>query len=240
MRNVLSFLGTVILLLATEMLTALYQPALAETILVSEDFASDPLIDAIEAAAPGDTIRVAAGEYTAGISIEKPLTLIGAGADRTRVYDLFGAPSGEVFGIEVEEVTIEGFHLSGCNTKRIGCSAVACLDCSATLRHNIISGGQSAVWILGDSRLTINYNEFRFGYGIGDGYGIESYDNPNTVDARFNWWGTTDGDEIKERIASNMREVEYRPWLQDPGDIFNELPTLISTVSWGRLKRKGH
>ena len=106
------------------------------------------------------------------------------------------------------------------------------------LRHNIISGGQSAIWILGGSRLTINYNEFRFGYGVGDGYGIESYDNPNTVDARFNWWGTTDTDEIEERIASNRGKVEYHPWLQEPGDIFNELPTLISTVSWGWLKRK--
>ena len=115
------------------------QPAAAETILVSEDSTSDTLIEAIEAAAAGDTIRVAAGEYTAaGITIDKPLTLIGAGADRTQVYDLFGAPSGEVHVIDAEEATIEGFHLSGCNTKRIGCSAVACIDCSATLRHNII------------------------------------------------------------------------------------------------------
>ena len=210
-------------------LIVLWEPAAAETILVSED-----LIDAIEAATAGDTIRVAAGEYTAGISIEKPLTLIGAGADRTSISD----PVGGVLGVMTEGVTIEGFHLSGCHDRRVGCSAVACIDCSATLRHNIISGGQSAVWILGDSRVTINYNELRFGYGVGDGYGIESYDNSNAVDARFNWWGTTDTDEIEERIASNRGKVEYHPWLEEPGDIFNELPTLISTVSWGWIKRK--
>ena len=70
-------------------LIVLWVPAAAETILVSED-----LIDAIEAAAAGDTIRVAAGEYTAGISIDKPLTLIGAGADRTRI----SGPVGGVLG----------------------------------------------------------------------------------------------------------------------------------------------
>ena len=32
----------------------------------------------------------------------------------------------------------------------------------------------------------------------------------------------------------------HRPWLQELGDILNELPTLISAVIWGRLKRKGH
>ena len=217
-------------------LTAFWQSASAETILVSEDLASDPLIDAIEAAAAGDTIRVAAGEYTAGISIEKPLTLIGAGADRT----LISGPVGGVLGVMTEGVIIEGFHLSGCHDRRVGCSAISCIDCSATLRHNIIDGGQSSVWILGDSRLTINYNEFRFGYGVGDGYGIESFDNPNTIDARFNWWGTIDTDEIEKRIVSNRGTVEYRPWLQELGDIFNELSTLISTVSWGQLKRKGN
>ena len=65
-------------------LPVLYQPAAAETILVSEDSPGGPLFDwplwhAIDAASPGDTIRVAAGEYMGGLRIDKPLTLLGAG-----------------------------------------------------------------------------------------------------------------------------------------------------------------
>ena len=177
-------------------LTAFWQSASAETILVSEDLASDPLIDAIEAAAAGDTIRVAAGEYTAGISIEKPLTLIGAGADRTRVYAPFG-----VFSIKAIGVTIEGFHLSGNLHGRSLTTSVSCHSCSATLRHNIIDGDHFAVSVLGNSKLRVNYNELR------GNVGIKSLDNPNTIDARFNWWGTESQKEIQTKIASHKKSL---------------------------------
>ena len=45
---------------------------------------------------------------------------------------------------------------------------------------------------------------------------------------------------MKPLFRDAPAQHHHRPWLQDLGDIFNELPTLISTVSWGRLKRKGH
>ena len=162
-------------------LTALHQPAAAETILVSEDSPSGPLFEwplwhAIDAASPGDTIRVAAGEYMGGLRIDKPLTLLGAGADSTIVFeDYTGYTS--VFVITAEAVTIEGFYLLSRYS-----DAVACRGCSAMLRHNIIEG-RSPIWITGDSRLTINYNELR--------HGIELRYNSHPVDARFNWWGTT-------------------------------------------------
>ena len=227
-------------------LPVLYQPAAAETILVSEDSPSgpfgDPLEHAVGAASPGDTIRVAAGWYSVGLHfhIDKPLTLLGAGADSTIVYE--GSGLGGPLSIEAEAVTIEGFHLEGCWGRTVGCSAVACHSCSATLRHNTIWGGQSAIRIAGDSRITINYNELHFAY-----YGIESIYNPHPVDARFNWWaqynslGTTDEDEIKKQIYSNKGKIEYRPWLHSPDAvfIFTKTSTLISTSSWGWLKRKG-
>ena len=227
-------------------LTALHQPAAAETILVSEDSPGgpfgEPLWHAIDAAAPGDTIHVAAGWYVGGLHIDKPLTLLGAGADSTIVSDWTGF--GDAFGIRAEAVTIEGFYLSGCGDKNVGCSAVNCFGCSATLRHNIIWGGQSSIWIAGDSRITINYNELRH-----VNYGVESINNPHPVDARFNWWGTTDEDgnwwgttdedEIKKRMYSNRGKIEYRPWLHSPDAVFTKTSTLISTISWGWLKRKG-
>ena len=210
-------------------LTALYQPAAAEMVLVSEDSPGGPLDwplwVAIDAASPGDTIRVAAGRYRGGLRIDKPLTLLGAGPHSTIVSGT------SVFGIRAEAVTIEGFHLSGCGEKNVGCSAVSCFGCSAVLRHNIIEGGQSSIWIDGDSRLTINYNELRVG--------IESLYNPHSVDAQFNWWETTDEDEIKKVIYSNKGKIEYRPWLHSPDAVFTKTSTLISTISWGWLKRKG-
>ena len=192
MRGIILFLA----------LTALWQPAEAETITVSEEDETGAgplgaLWDAIEAAAPGDTIRVAAGGFFGGgIGIVKPLTLIGAGANRTRVF----APN-EVFNIMAEGVTIEGFHLLSNLHGRSLTTSVGCNNCSATLKHNIIDGGHFAVSVLGPSRLILNYNDLR------GNFGIESLNNPNTVDARFNWWGTAQEDEVQERIASHRKPL---------------------------------
>ena len=250
MRSVLGFLGPVILLFATQMLTALHQPAAAETILVSEDSPGGPydwpLWVAIDAAAPGDTIRVAGGNYMGGLRIDKPLTLLGAEVYSTWVHGDHSYSS--VFVITAEAVTIEGFHLSGCRDRNFGCPTIDCRGCSAMLRHNMIRG-DSSIRITGDSRITINYNELHFA-----SYGIESRYNSHPVDARFNWWGTTmDEDEIKKVISSNRGKIEYspwlqnqdvdavkpRPWLQNQDAVFTKTSTLISTISWGWLKRKG-
>ena len=217
-------------------LPVLYQPAAAETILVSEDSPGGPydwpLWVAIDAAAPGDTIRVAGGNYMGGLRIDKPLTLLGAEVYSTWVHGDHSYSS--VFVITAEAVTIEGFYLRGCDR----CPTIACRGCSAILRHNTISG-YSWIRITGDSRLTINYNEFGFSYGAVDDYVIRSLYNSHPVDARFNWWKTTDEDKIKKRMHSNRGKIEYRPWLQNQDAVFTKTSTLISTISWGWLKRKG-
>ena len=45
---------------------------------------------------------------------------------------------------------------------------------------------------------------------------------------------------MKPLFHDALAQHYHRPWLQELGDIFNELSTLISTVSWGQLKRKGN
>lgn len=57
--------------------------ASAETLRVPQDYT---LIQrAVDAAAPGDTVEVAAGIYYGNVSISKPLTLNGAGSDKTTI-----------------------------------------------------------------------------------------------------------------------------------------------------------
>ena len=117
-------------------LPVLYQPAAAETILVSEDSPGGPydwpLWVAIDAASPGDTIRVAAGEYMGGLRIDKPLTLLGAGARSTRVYGDHSYSS--VFVITAEAVTIEGFRLFVCSVVPYALPSIAVVvpRCSGT------------------------------------------------------------------------------------------------------------
>ncbi len=86
MHSILGFLGMMILLLATEMLTALWQSASAETITVAQTGTADTqsIDEATLIASAGDTIHVSAGTYYGiGLLIDKGLTLIGAGPDST-------------------------------------------------------------------------------------------------------------------------------------------------------------
>lgn len=222
------------ILLVLWLLLALWEPVAARTIRVSEkesehgDFA---LYYALIEAAPHDTLLVAAGYYEGGI-IDKPLTLIGAGADSTIV-----AGYGSALGIGAEGVTIEGLYLMGHGKCRLT-KAIVCNNCSATLKHNILEGCYSVITTFGNAQLTVNYNHL-----IAGTFAFEVFpsDPPSAIaiDARFNWWETTVEQEIQAKIASTVDEVVYRPWLQGPEEIFRDLPTSISQLSWGRLKQKG-
>ena len=220
------------ILLVLWLLLALWEPVAARTIRVSEKESEHgyfALYDALIEAAPHDTLLVAAGYYDGG-SIDKPLTLIGAGADSTIVEGY-----GSAIGIGAEGVTIEGFYLMGFGKCRLT-KAVVCNNCSATLKHNILEGCYSVITTSGNARLTVNYNHLIAGTFAFD---VFPSDDPSAIDARFNWWETTVEQEIQAKISATMDEVVYRPWLQGPEEIFRDLPTSISLLSWGRLKQKG-
>lgn len=223
------------ILLVLWLLLALWEPVAARTIRVSEKESEHghlALFWALIEAAPHDTLLVAAGDYEGGY-IDKPLTLIGAGADSTRVVSYGGGG----FGIGAEGVTIEGFYIQSHFDKCRGARAIVCNNCSATLKHNILEGCYSAITTLDNARLTVNYNQL-----IGNfAFEIFLSDPPSTIDARFNWWGTTVEQEIQAKISATMDQVVlvYRPWLQGPEEIFRDFPTFISLLSWGRLKQKG-
>ena len=136
-------------------ITAICESAAARTITVSNDAQAEyrHIDQAIAEATSGDTIVVDEGQYGRGlIQIDKPLTLLGAGPEKTRRH----SPAA-VFAILAEDVLIEGFYLSGNSHGRRLATTVDCMDGSATLRNDIIDGSHYAVGAVSDARLQINF-----------------------------------------------------------------------------------
>jgi nitrous oxidase accessory protein len=69
---------------------------------------TSPLQARVDAAAPGATLLVAAGDYRGDLVIDRPLTLRGHGRPR-----LVGSGTGSVVRVRSEDVTIDGFDVDG-------------------------------------------------------------------------------------------------------------------------------
>lgn len=103
-RNIVSILAIFALFLS--LLDMLYIPTSANhsTISVPQDYPT--IQQALDAAEPGEEIRVAAGEYEEHITVEKSLTLIGEGPDTT-IID--GKGTNNVVTVRANNVKINGF-----------------------------------------------------------------------------------------------------------------------------------
>jgi nitrous oxidase accessory protein len=67
-----------------------------------------PLQALIDAAEPGGTVEVPAGEYTGDLLLDKPVRLVGEGRPR-----LVGSGHGSVVRVRADGVTVEGFAIDG-------------------------------------------------------------------------------------------------------------------------------
>lgn len=201
----------------------------ARTLTVAQDGSGgfDSIRSAIEAAADGDTIKVGPGFYGAGIlSINKSVALIGAGAAQTKIISDLAAIS-----ILAPGVRLEGFDIQA-NSSGMSLVTSVIIEQDAILRHNVIRGGHEAILCTGDARPIVNFNVLEGNIGLG------LFQNPNAIDARFNWWGTTDPVQIQDRIfdgndQTGLGTVEFEPWLSTP----DEVRTLVLPSRWGQIKR---
>ncbi len=92
--------------------------AFAATVTVGSG--GDGLIEAVAAAAPGDTLRLAPGEHRGPVVIEKPLTIEGESFETTKVT---GNGQGSVFMVLAPNVTIRGLRITGSGTNSTGIDA---------------------------------------------------------------------------------------------------------------------
>ena len=107
------------------------------------------------------------------------------------------------------------------------------VDRSPLIRGNRFTGAFVALQLVGNARPTVQYNEFLTQVGI------SLLDNPNAIDARYNWWNTDERTSIAEKIWDGKDEdglgvVEFDPWLSEPG---GPIRTAVERLSWGSLKR---
>jgi nitrous oxidase accessory protein len=69
---------------------------------------TSPLQARIDAAAPGATVAVEAGEYVGDLVVDRPLTLVGRGRPR-----LVGSGRGSVVRVRAADVTLDGLDIDG-------------------------------------------------------------------------------------------------------------------------------
>ena len=193
-------------------LTAMWQPAEAETITVAQTGIADTqhIGDAVTRASAGDTIHVAAGTYyDIGLLIDKSLTLIGAGPDST--IFVYGWETS--IGIVADHVTIEGFtfHYNTDGRAAVAhASGMIVVDHSPLIRGNRFTGAFAALELVGNARPTVQYNEFLTPVGI------HLRDNSHDIDARFNAWDSEIRSEIEDKIVrqNSNGTIRLDGWLK--------------------------
>ena len=110
-RSYLLFAGLLLVCIAFLSL-GLVQEGAGKTITVDDDGGADyeKIQWAIENATEGDTIQVAEGTYYENVLVNKTLTLVGAGPEKTTI-DASG--DGDVVSITVDWCNVSGFKMTG-------------------------------------------------------------------------------------------------------------------------------
>jgi nitrous oxidase accessory protein NosD len=177
---------------------------------------------AIDAAAPGDTIMVAAGGYEEDVNIDKSLTL--QSTDGAEVTTIIGSVSVELDA----ETAFLGGDEAGFTVDADGGDFAIWLSIDngseVTISHNSLTGATEGITsrggLLDNSTVLIKFNSLA---GNGD-YGLYVEDSIVTVDATYNWWGHASGpsggvaDPVTSRIADGTGDavsenVHFDPWL---------------------------
>jgi len=165
-----------------------------------------PIQAAVDAAAAGETICVAAGSYTENVNVNKRLTLRGEGASVVTVT--VAATNDHVFNVSRDYVNISGFNVTGATgTDKAGIYLNNRQHCN--ISDNIASSNRCGIYLNSSSNNTLLNNTASSnngGDGGFDGYGYGIYlssSNDNTIynnyfnntnnaeDSGNNIWNTT-------------------------------------------------
>ncbi|GAI17821.1 unnamed protein product, partial [marine sediment metagenome] len=86
-----------------------------------------------------------------------------------------------------------------------------------------------------DSAIAIKFNTITGNDADNDGYGIQNADIVATVDATFNWWGTTVADDIAAMVNDTTTDgsvTTYEPFLADTVDaVFSASDIAVGATS---------
>lgn len=90
---------------------------------------------AVTAAAPGDTISIAAGTYSEQLRIQKDLTFIGAGQNLTIIREGAGIPDSTAFFVDHASVTLRNLQFFGGVGTNAGMRGLVALYSTTVIRH---------------------------------------------------------------------------------------------------------
>jgi hypothetical protein len=180
---------------------------------------------AIDAASTGDTINILAGSFTENLTIDKGLTLAGAGQGKTFLYSAVSEPvcaggslcgSAHMILVEADDVTIYGFTIDGDNPAITSGVVVNGADVDA--RNGIITNHNLGVY----DNLVVYANTVKNIYlrGVYASSGGTFNFHHNTVDnvdgstssiALFNFYGSG---AISFNTVSNANDAIASNWSQ--------------------------
>lgn len=217
-------------------------PAVARTLTVAQDGTErySHIGEALQVADPGDTIFVKPGRYLIDFILNKSICLIGAGARSTTLSGIIPLT------ITADAVVVEGFTIRGGTPTSFSYTEIAIGIFSTSriapvIRNNIIRSDGTGIVIEAPARPVIRFNEIDVPRLFdGSRFGIEYISsNPDTVDARFNWWNTVDPREIEQMIndghdRGSRGVVQFSPWLFSA----EKTATLVTAKSWGQIKAR--
>ncbi|MHC4143984.1 MAG: nitrous oxide reductase family maturation protein NosD [Planctomycetota bacterium] len=170
---------TIILVLVLAM-ASLAGLAAAATLKVGPGGGFPSIASAIEAAAPGDTITVAAGTYRENLVIEKPITL--TGQERPHIK---GDLEGDVVLILADDVTLRGFAVSGSGRRMMVSDAgIKIAGARAKVLGNDVFDNLFGIYLKGCSEALVEENEIlgRREDSLGmRGAGIHFYDAHDNI-----------------------------------------------------------
>jgi Thrombospondin type 3 repeat len=139
------------------------------------------IADGIDAAAAGDQVGVAAGNYAGALVMRNGIDVVGWSADTTTIDGL-----GEISAVICADARIEGFRIRGGGEMQLDCTN----GTSPTIAHDIIDGDGASPIVLALSHAVITDNQITGDYAIHGACpcdAIHSYTAAPAIERNYIW-----------------------------------------------------